>query len=87
MNDITVNDIIEDIKRGNHYHFALKPTDEDEQDYSPNRKKGGPWLITAFCVMATIKTPNLINRLETRRDAKVIKTEKRSSQLLIGEAN
>ena len=86
MNDITVGDIIEDIKRGNYYPFTLTPEDEDEQTYSPPRKKSTQyWLITAFCLMAKIKTQNLIHRLEMRRDAEVIKTEKKGSQLLITE--
>ena len=85
MNDITVDDIIEDIKRGNNYSFTITPEDEDEQIYSPPRK-GQHWLIIAFCVMAKIKTENLIRRLESRRNAEVIKTEKCNSQLTITEA-
>ena len=82
MNDITVGDIIEDIKRGNYYPFTITPNDEDEQIYNPPRK-GNIWLFVAFCYMGKIKTENLIYRLESRRDAKVIRTGKRSSQLVI----
>ena len=84
MNDITVSDIIEDMRRGNYYSFTITPEDEDEQIYSPPRKKSTQhWLFVAFCFMGKIKKEDIIHRLESRRNAKVIRTGKRSSQLAI----
>jgi len=85
MSEPTVDEIIEDVKRKNYYGFIIKPTDEDEQSYSPPVNKSKYWGILAFCFMGRIKTPDLLNRLGNRQDAEVIKTEKSGSQLLIAE--
>jgi len=85
MSELTVDEIIEDVKPKNYYWFSIKPSDEDEQSYTPPVNKSPYWGILAFCFMGRIKTPDLLHRLGNRRDAEVIKTEKSGSQLLITE--
>ena len=85
MSELTVDGIIEDVKRRNYYCFTIKPSDEDEQHYTPPFNKSPYWGMLAFCFMGRIKTPDLLHRLENRQDAEVIKTEKSGSQLLITE--
>ena len=85
MSELTVDEIIKDVKRRNYYCFTIKPSDEDEQSYYPPANKSPFWGMLAFCFMGRIKTPDLLHRLGNRRDAEVIKTEKTRSQSLITE--
>ena len=85
MNEVTVDEIIEDIKRRNYYWFSIKPKDEDEQYYSPPVKRSVHWAMAAFCFIGKIKTLDLLHRLESRRDAEVTKIEKNWSQLIFTE--
>lgn len=71
----SVENIIFDIKQGNFYSFTIKPIDEDEQIYTPGKRKNSRWLILAYCFMGTTSTDKLISRLEKRKNAEVIKIE------------
>jgi len=72
---LQVQDIINDIKHGIYYKFTIKPKNEDEQTYTPP-KHNNKWGIIAYCYLSLITTEKLVNRLEQRKNAEVIKHEK-----------
>jgi hypothetical protein len=77
-----INEIIHDIEHGFYYNFTIKPEDEDEQTYFKPVPRSNKWGVLAFCVMAQIKTDRLINRLKTRVNPVVIKTDKNKGCLV-----